>query len=77
MNSINLNDDHQYDQIRLFLKDLGDKFSFKRSPNIWQHLGQFKNETFSIKTAVAYFWAILINLGYLLFQHLVTLSMKG
>ena len=31
----------QCDQIGLFLKDLGEKFSYKSSPNIWQLLRLF------------------------------------
>ena len=31
----------QCDQIGRFLNDLGNKFSLKRSPNIWRHLRQF------------------------------------
>ena len=31
----------QCDQIGLFSKDLGDKFSYKSSPNIWKLFGPF------------------------------------
>ena len=44
--------DQWCDQIGRFLKILGDKFSFKSSPDIWWHFGPF-----IVKSAVAVFWA--------------------
>ena len=51
-------------------KSLGNKFSHKSRPNIWWFLSFKKNVTFSVKAAVAIFWA---TLEFFLFQNLVTL----
>ena len=66
---------HQCDQIRLVLKFLGSKFSYKCGPNICQTPVFLKNVTFlNKKTDVATFWATFaIQLGYFLF-HLVILN---
>ena len=63
---------NQCDQIGRFSKVLGNKFYYKSSPNIWWlwHWGNFEQNRHLVKIAVATFWAIL---GYLSFQHLVTL----
>ena len=51
-----------------FLKVLGYKFSFKRSPNVWQTLGHFEKHNSLIKTYLTTFgqlfaniWAIFIS----------------
>ena len=45
----------QCDQIGLFLKGLGDKFSYKSSPNIWQLFGLFEKCYFGSLTTVLTF----------------------
>ena len=68
----------QCEQFGLFLKHLGDKFSCKSSPNIWQILEQFGAirhilvENSSIHL-LGNFWC---QLGKFLLQNLVTLILK-
>ena len=67
----------QSDQIGRFLKVLGDKFSYKRSPNVCWLVGLFWKHTFSLINWCSYFlgnfWKFL---GYFIFQRLVTLGMR-
>ena len=63
---------HQCDQIGLFLKDLGDKFAYKRCPNIWQTWGYFEK----VETAFPTIWATLGNFVFVSFQPPVTLNSK-
>ena len=60
----------QCDQIGPFLKDRGDKFSYKSSPNIKLLLGFLENCEYSGKNGCGEF---LLKLGYFLIHHLVTL----
>ena len=60
----------QCDHIRRFLKVLGDKLSFKSSPNVWWLSGYFKNITFNQKLLWLPFWATLDKIG-LIFQSIM------
>ena len=66
----------QWNQTGRFLKVLAYKFSYKSSPNIsWGFLHFLENIILS-NTAVATFWQLSKRcLGYILCQHLVTLSL--
>ena len=57
-----------------FLKTLGDNLFYKIALKIANFLGYFVNVHSYVKTIVATFWALSKHLGYLLLQHLVTLS---
>ena len=65
----------QCDQIGRFLKNLGDKISYKSSPNDWKLFVQLKKNLLFCKNYCCYFlgnfWK---HLGYFLLQHLVTLN---
>ena len=62
------------DQIGRFLKALGDKLSFKSSPNVQCVLGYFENITFSVKTAIVTFLGnFRKNWATFLIHYLVTL----
>ena len=64
----------QCDQIGWFFKVLGDKLSFKSSPNIWWLFGVFWKHYFFGKTCCGYFFGqVYKKLGYFLFLYLVTL----
>ena len=51
----------QCDQIGLFLKSLGDKFSYKRSPINWWFLGLFWKMSRFKKTLLWHFWATFVK----------------
>ena len=60
----------QCDQIGLFLKYFGYKFSSKNWPNIYSLFGYFEKYHFLSKNCCGYFRT---KLGYFLFKHAVTL----
>ena len=65
----------QCDQIWLFLKSFGDKFTHNNCPYI-KHIFKniLENPTFIVKTSLATFGSAFENLlGYFLFEHLVSL----
>ena len=64
----------QCDQIGLFLKGLGEEFSFKSSPNIRQLLAYFKRISLKCRLKLLSFGPYFLKkLGYFLSQYLLTL----
>ena len=72
-----INTKKQCDQIGRFLKVLGNKVPCKSSPNTEQHFKPFvKYGTFNVKLMWLLFGQVLVKIGLLLLQHLVTLTVS-
>ena len=57
----NCHPNFQCDQIGLFSKVLGSKFTYKSSPNIGKVLGHIRNQHFLVKTSLAAFWPLFLK----------------
>ena len=66
----------QSDQIGGFFKVLGDKYSFKTSPNLYWIFGYFENITFQVTLLRPLFCNFWKYMDYFLFQNLVTLCQE-